>query len=65
MKERVQFYYMAQGSLLELKNQFILARDINYLDENAFLDLIEQAEKSHRLLQGLLSKSKQLVSLAS
>lgn len=30
-KEKIQFYYLAQGSLIELKNQIIVARDITYL----------------------------------
>ncbi len=35
-KEKVQFYYLAHGSLLELKNQLYLARDIGYLQEKHF-----------------------------
>jgi four helix bundle protein len=30
-KERVQFYYVAQGSLMELKNQLIISKDIHYI----------------------------------
>src|SRR3989344_3697710 len=30
-KEKVQFYYLAQGSLIELKNQLLIARDVGYL----------------------------------
>lgn len=41
-KEKIQFYYLAQGSLTELKNQILTAKDIDYLDENALKEFIEQ-----------------------
>ena len=58
MKEKVYFYYLAQGSLTELKNQLIAARDIGYLTVTSYEDTVEQANRAHRLLQGLISKSK-------
>ena len=58
MKEKIQFYYLAQGSLIELKSQLLIARDIKYLKENDFNNLAEQANKAHALLQGLIKKSK-------
>lgn len=60
-KERVQFYYMAQGSLIELKNQLFIARDIEYLDLGTFKEIFDQADKTHQLLQGLIRKSKTFV----
>lgn len=57
-KEKIQFYYLAQGSLTELKNQIIIAKDVGYLDTNNFQMLEEQANSAHRLLQGLITKSK-------
>src|SRR3990167_10636050 len=41
-KEKVQFYYMALGSLTEVQNQLIIARDITYLDKRQFEKLIQQ-----------------------
>lgn len=60
-KEKVQFYYVAQGSLTELKNQLLLARDIGYLKETDFRLLAEQANTSHKLLIGLIRKSKEIL----
>jgi four helix bundle protein len=57
-KEKVQFYYQAQGSLTELKNQLFIARDVGYLNIEQFNTLNEQANLTHQLLQGLISKSK-------
>ncbi len=57
-KEKIQFYYMAQGSLTELKNQLLIAKDVGYLDEQDFNILAEKANITHQLLQGLITKSK-------
>lgn len=32
-KDKIRFYYQAQGSLIELKNQILIARDVGYLFE--------------------------------
>ncbi|MFA5925935.1 MAG: four helix bundle protein [Parcubacteria group bacterium] len=60
-KEKVQFYYQAQGSLTELKNQILLAHDIGYLSKNRLFALGEQANIAHRLLQGFIKKSKTFI----
>ena len=60
-REKVQFYYQAQGSLTELKNQLIIARDVGYLNQAAFSTLIDQADTAHRLLQGFIAKSKSFI----
>ena len=60
-KEKVKFYYLAQGSLIELKNQLLIAKDVGYLSENNYQDIIKQANTTHQLLQGLIKKSKSFV----
>lgn len=57
-KERVQFYYLAQGSLIEVKNQLLIARDVGYMEKNSFGEIAEQANLVHKLLQGLITKTK-------
>lgn len=57
-KEKIQFYYLAQGSLTELKNQILIAKDVGYLNLKDFQMLMEKANSTHRLLQGLITKSK-------
>ena len=57
-KEKVQYYYQAQGSLIELKDQILIARDVGYLQENDFKAIARQANIAHQLLQGLLQKTK-------
>lgn len=60
-KEKVQFFYLSQGSLLELKNQLLIARDVGYLGEMQFAALASRANGVHQLLQGLIRKSKTFI----
>lgn len=57
-KGKIQFYYLAQGSLIELKNQIIIAKDIGYLNNENFGELTRQSDLAHKILQGLITKSK-------
>ncbi len=60
-KEKIHFYYLAQGSLIELKNQILLAKDIGYLKDEDFKILAEKANDAHKLLQGLITASKKFL----
>ncbi len=60
-KEKANFFYQSQGSLTELKNQLLIARDINYLNQHDFNRLVEQINSVHRLLQGLIKKTESFV----
>lgn len=53
-KDKEHFYIMASGSLYEVKNQLILARDLGYVAPDFFAELAEQANTSHKLLNGLI-----------
>lgn len=65
-KEKVHFYYTAQGSISELKNQILVARDVGYLtSEKVFNELVEQANASHKLLIGLTKKTRSFLSQKS
>ena len=58
IKEKVQFYYQAHGSLMEVKNQLILAKDLKYISNQEFDKIMSTLIISHKLLQGLLRKTK-------
>lgn len=60
-KEKIQFYYQAKGSLSELKNQILIARDIQYLHLSQIDLLINQSNRVDQLLQGLITKSKTFI----
>src|SRR3989337_252831 len=38
-KEKVQFYYMALGSVTELQNQLIIAKDLSYINKLNFNEI--------------------------
>lgn len=57
-KEKIQFYCIAQGSLTELQNQLLIARDVGFLSKEKFKSLAEQSVVVHRIMSGLIKKSK-------
>ncbi len=60
-KEKIHFYYLAQGSLIELKNQILVANDVGYLNKDDLNSLVEKANNAHKLLQGLITASKKIL----
>ena len=60
-KEKLQFYYISHGSLIELKNQLLIAKDINYLKKEGFDILTSRLTQTHRLLRGLLKKTNEIL----
>lgn len=56
-KDRLVFYYDARGSVAEVESQAITSRDLGYLDEEAFKEIFEQAEKVGRILNGLIKST--------
>ena len=60
-KEKVQFYYLSKGSLAELKNFLLIAKDVGYLSENSYKNLSNKANIVDQILQGLIRKSKTFI----
>lgn len=60
-KEKTQFYSMALGSLTEVQNQLLIARDIGYLSKEHFNKLAEDSVLISKLTNGLIKKSKTLI----
>jgi len=58
-RERIQFYYLAHGSLTELKSQIFVARDLVYIKSEDVEMLFQQLRTAHALLQGLIRKTKE------
>ncbi|MCK5413022.1 MAG: four helix bundle protein [Candidatus Pacebacteria bacterium] len=57
-KEKIQFYHMSLGSLTELQNQLLVARDIGYLQEEKFSELAKQTVEVSKLINGLIRSLK-------
>lgn len=52
--EKVRFYYIATGSLTEIQNQLLIARDLRYLSKSEYQSAFELTEVVYRLLNGLI-----------
>lgn len=59
-KENLQFYFIAKGSLTELQNQLLIARDVRYLSPSQFSTIAEQTKAVSRLLTGLIRATKKM-----
>jgi len=59
-REKVQFYSIAQGSNTELQNQLLIAKDVGYLAKTDFDNIANQSVRVHKLLNGLIKKSKSI-----
>lgn len=53
-KDKHHFYSMAKTSLAELQNQFLVARDLKYTDENKFAEMYSQSDTVGALIKGLM-----------
>jgi len=57
MKEKAQFYSMALGSLSEVQNQILIAKDVAYISEKYFQEISEQTVSVSKILNGLIKSS--------
>lgn len=53
-REKMQFYYVSKGSLTELENHFLIAKDVGYISQKQLDNLQEQINLVGRLLTGLI-----------
>lgn len=57
-KEKVQFYMIALGSLTELQNQLLVARDVKYISQEQFQNLANHTVEVSKLINGLIKGTK-------
>jgi four helix bundle protein len=57
-KEKIQFYSISLGSVSELQNQLLVARDVKILSKGEFDEVAIQTVKVHKIINGLIKKSK-------
>ena len=55
-KDYKRFLLIARGSLEETKYQLLLAKDLKYIDEESYRELLNLALETGRLLAGLIKK---------
>lgn len=60
-KEKVQFYFMAKGSLTEIQSQLLVAKDLGYISKEIFDQIANRTVIVHKLLTGLIKSSRRRV----
>ena len=55
--EKKQFYRIALGSLMEVRNQLILARDLEYISGFEYLEADQSINLLGKLINGLIKNS--------
>ena len=61
-KDKIRFYYIARGSVSEVQNQLIIAKDLGYVKEKLVNEIIEQSDSVSSLINGLINSiSKQTI----
>jgi four helix bundle protein len=58
VKEKLQFYTTAAGSLSEVKNQLIISKDLQYMEKNKFSEIWNQSVSVHKLLNAFIKSVK-------
>lgn len=57
--DKCHFYVMSHASISELTSQFYLAKDLDYITSEDFSMLESMAEKTYKILGGLIRSTKE------
>lgn len=57
-KEKIQFFHIALGSLTEVQNQLLIARDLSYINEENFQAIAGQSILVSKLIRGLIKSTR-------
>lgn len=60
-REKIQFYSTSLGSLSEVQNQLLIARDVGYIVGKDFSELVQRTVAVSELINGLIKKCKSLI----
>jgi len=52
--DKIRFYHLARGSIKEVQNFIIVAKDLEYLKEGVFTKIWAQSKVSEKLINGLI-----------
>ncbi|MBI2049362.1 four helix bundle protein [Candidatus Roizmanbacteria bacterium] len=57
-KEKAQFFYTSLGSVTELQNQLLIAKDLSYLNKEVFKNIASRTIVVSKLINGLIKSAK-------
>ena len=55
--EKIQFYHIAKGSLIELHNQLLVSRDVSYLSQAEYQNIENQLNRVHTILNAFIAST--------
>ncbi|MFZ2976164.1 MAG: four helix bundle protein [Candidatus Moraniibacteriota bacterium] len=58
LKDKNYFFYISLGSVTELQNQLLIARDLKYITTEKFKINADQSVFVHKLINGLIKRNK-------
>jgi four helix bundle protein len=53
-KEKIQFFFVARGSLSEIDSQIEISKELNYISEQDKYKILDKINEVNRLLNGLI-----------
>ena len=53
-KDKLHFYTISRGSILELQSQLLIVRDLKLLSKSEYNILYDQSVLAHKLINGLM-----------
>ncbi|HOX41818.1 MAG TPA: four helix bundle protein [bacterium] len=60
-KDKLQFYAIALGSVTELQNQMLISKDLGFISEEKYNEIMQRSITVHKLINGLIKKSKSII----
>lgn len=57
-KDKAQFYAISLGSVTELQNQILVARDVGYMTKEKFKEIANQSVLVNKIVNGLLKSTR-------
>lgn len=57
-REKTQFYYTGLGSITEVQNQLLVARDLGYISQNEFDQIAKKTVVVSKLVNGLIKSAR-------
>lgn len=59
-RDRIKFYYNARGSISEVQNFLIIARDLEFISENVFSQIFPRFDEVRKMLNGLIDHNSKM-----
>ncbi|MAG11767.1 MAG: hypothetical protein CMI52_03085 [Parcubacteria group bacterium] len=60
-KDKIRFFFMALGSITELQNQLLVARDVGYITPEIFSSCAQSSIQIHKMTNGLIKYAEKIL----